>query len=134
MYSLPPAARPVPVRSRPAKLSEHNRAMCQKREIFWCKQKARRAPARSDRRLGGEVRPAGRRAAAARRRVRLAAVAAFVAMALDLARQLLAHELERVHDLWRGVARTQCHALQVQRRLCDVAVGHTRIGLAVDLY
>src|SRR6516164_10158666 len=60
-----------------------------------------------DCRLGGDLRAARRGAAIARGRVRLAPVAAFVAVALDLPRELLAGELERVQDLRRGVLRAQ---------------------------
>src|SRR5438105_5734635 len=63
----------------------------------------------------------------------LAAVAALVAVALDLACKLLEGEIQRMHNLGRGVACAQRHALQVQGHLGDVAVGNTGVALLVDL-
>ena len=65
--------------------------------------------------------------------MRLAPVAKFVAVALDLARQLVDHQVQRVEHLRRGVVRAQRHALQVQRALRHLAVGHARVALLEDL-
>ena len=65
--------------------------------------------------------------------VGLAAVAQFVAVALDLARELVDHQVERMEHLGGGVARAQRHALQIERALGHLAVGHARIGLLEDL-
>ena len=66
-------------------------------------------------------------------RVGLAAVAEFVAVALDLAGELVDHQVQRMEHLGRGVAGPQRHALQVQRPLGHVAVGHARVRLLEDL-
>ena len=63
----------------------------------------------------------------------LAAVAALVAVALDLPGELLDDEVQRVVHVRRGVARAQRHPLQVERRLGDLAVGDRGVALLVDL-
>ena len=74
-----------------------------------------------------------RRARTGGRRMGLAAVAQFVAVALDLPRQLVDHQVQRVQHLRRGVVCAQRHALQVQRPLGHLAVGDAGVGLLEDL-
>src|ERR1700691_49617 len=64
-----------------------------------------------------------------RGRVCLAAMAALVAVALDLARQLVDHQVQRMQHLRRGVARPQRDTLEVERRLRHIAVGDARLWL-----
>src|SRR2546421_3986430 len=67
----------------------------------------------------------GRRHVRAHRRgSRLAPLAALVAMALDLPRELLRAEVDRVRAVPRRVARAEHGALDVQRHLGDLAVGN----------
>src|SRR4051794_32439409 len=63
----------------------------------------------------------------------LAALAALVAVALDLAPQLVGDEVDRVVELARGVLGPERDALEVQRRLGDLAVGVGRVALFGDL-
>ena len=53
----------------------------------------------------------------------LAAPAALVAVALDLARELVGDQVDRVLDVARGLRRAQRHALEVQGRLGHEALG-----------
>ena len=65
---------------------------------------------------------------------RLAPLAALVAVALDLARELVGAQVDRVPAVARGVARAQDRALEVQRHLGDVPLGDRRIALLPDLH
>ena len=60
-------------------------------------------------------------------------MAALVAVALDLPRELVGDQVQRVQHIRRGVAGAQRDALQVQRRLDDVAVGYAGVALLVEL-
>ena len=84
---------------------------------------------RSDGRRPARLLPRAARSGPRRGRVRLAAASALVAVALDLARELVHDEVERVEHLRRGVARSQRGALQVERRLGHIVVGHARVAL-----
>src|SRR4051794_28931068 len=55
-------------------------------------------------------------------------------MALDLPRELLRAEVDRVHPVAGRVARAQDRALDVQRHLGDLPVGDGRIALLPDLH
>src|SRR5215204_4319650 len=65
----------------------------------------------------------------ARRCALLAAPAALVPVALDLARQLVRDQVDRVLDVARGLLRPKGHALEVQGRLGDVALRVRRVAL-----
>src|SRR5690349_9781023 len=69
------------------------------------------------------------------RGARLAALAALVAVALDLPGELLCDEVDRVLDVAGGLRRAQGDALQVQRRLGDAAlrVGGVLLGRELHL-
>src|SRR5437763_7376897 len=67
------------------------------------------------------------------RGVRLAAATQLVAVALHLPRQLVDHQVQRVQHLGRGVTRPQGHALEVERGLGHVLVGHSGVRLLEDL-
>src|SRR5215218_7499401 len=72
-----------------------------------------------------------------RRRLRggalLAAPAALVAVALDLAGELVGDQVDRVLDLARGLLRAQGHALEMQRRLGHLALGIRGVALLREL-
>src|SRR6476646_1840609 len=68
-----------------------------------------------------------------RRRAGLAHPAALVAMALDLAGELLLAEVDRVAQVARPVARAQRHALEVEGRLGDLVLGDRRVALLREL-
>src|SRR3954468_20824330 len=63
----------------------------------------------------------------------LAPPAALVAVALDLAAELVGDEVDRVVELTGGVLGPQRDALEVQRRLGHLALGVGRIALLEDL-
>ena len=88
--------------------------------------------ARSDGRAGCPERP-GPASGCGRRRLRggalLAAPAALVAVALDLARELVRDQVDRVLDVARGVRRAQRDALEVQGRLGHLALGVRGVAL-----
>src|SRR4051794_6692984 len=63
----------------------------------------------------------------------LAALAALVAVALDLAPQLVGDEVDRVVEVSGGIPRPQRHALEVQRGLCHLALWIGRVALLGDL-
>src|SRR5512133_2557858 len=64
---------------------------------------------------------------------RLVALAALLAVPLDLAAQVLGHLVDRVEDLGGGFPRAQGHALEVERGVDDLAVGDPRIALLAQL-
>src|SRR3954469_1348827 len=90
---------------------------------------ARASPGGSD---GRELtsRRLGRRG---RGRPLLAALAALVAVALDLPAELVGDQVDRVVEVARGVLGPQRDALEVQRRLGHLALGVGRIALLEDL-
>src|SRR3954447_23744380 len=63
----------------------------------------------------------------------LAAPAALVAVALDLPAHLVGHEVDRVVEVAGGVLGPERDALEVQRRLGDLALGVGRVALLGDL-
>src|SRR5689334_11067914 len=60
-------------------------------------------------------------------------LAALLAVALDLPRELLLALVDRVHHVVGGGAGAQRDALQIQRRLGDLAVGDGGIALLAEL-
>src|SRR3954453_10417394 len=78
---------------------------------------------------GGRGHPGVHRGAAG-----LAPLAALVAVAFDLARQLVGAEVDRVRLVTRRVARPQGRPLHVQRHLRHLALGDGRIALLPDLH
>src|SRR6185312_276792 len=67
------------------------------------------------------------------RSARGTALAALLAVALDLARELLLALHDRVLHVRRGRAGAQRDALEVERRLRDVAIGDRRVALLAQL-
>src|SRR5829696_8476375 len=63
----------------------------------------------------------------------LAAPAALVAVALDLARELVRDQVDRVLDVARGVGRPQCDALEVEGRLGHEALRVRAVALLEEL-
>src|SRR5215212_7682857 len=63
----------------------------------------------------------------------LAAAAALLAVALDLARELLRTEVDRVLQIGRGFTRAQRRTLQVERRLGDLVLRDGRVLLDQEL-
>ena len=63
----------------------------------------------------------------------LAALAALVAVPLDLAAELVGDQVDRVVEVPRRVLRAQGDALQVQRRLGHHVLGVGRVALLADL-
>src|SRR4051794_21024419 len=90
------------------------------------------APVRRGLSDGRELTPGGLRRGRGGRTL-LAAPTALVAVALDLAAHLVGHEADRVVELARGVLGPQRDALEVQRRLGDLALGVGRVALLGDL-
>src|SRR3954452_19240753 len=64
----------------------------------------------------------------------LAPLAALVAVAFDLARQLVGAEVDRVRLVTRRVARPQGRALHIQGHLRHLPLGDGRIALLPDLH
>ena len=81
----------------------------------------------------GAVPQAALAAQARREPPRLGALAALLAVALDLAAHVLGDHVDRVEHLGRGLAGAQRHALEVERRLGDLAVGDRGVALLAEL-
>src|SRR3954471_15472011 len=90
------------------------------------------APARSALSDGRELTSGGLGRGGGRRAL-LAAPAALVAVALDLPAHLVGHEVDRVVEVAGGVLGPERDALEVQRRLGDLALGVGRVALLGDL-
>src|SRR3954452_13861084 len=90
-----------------------------------------RRPSERGLRAALQVLPGGR---ADRLRAHLAPAPALLAVALDLAAQLLLAEVDRVPRIPRLVARAERHALERQRRLGDHVVADRLVALLLDLH